>query len=328
MRILITGAAGGIGSTLAHKLVEEGNDLILVDNLRNGYIENLTLNSKKIADLKTIDIRNIESVKQKNIDAVIHLAAITSLVDAEANPEETLSINVGGTLSVLNFCRKNDINNIIFSSTSAVYENNKEKIFTEDLSVNPKLMYSLSKKMSEDLCESFRINYGMNITTLRFFNVFGPKQDRYRKNPPLLNYIIKQYKSNLPIILHSDGTQTRDYIHIDDVINLTNLCLKKNPNSLFNVCTNTLTSVNEIIKYVSEEIGIELKPIYREAEKLWDSYPQLFEGKYCLDKKIVAKETSKYSLGSYEKVKKQLNWVPNINIKNLIKNTTREILKI
>ena len=225
-------------------------------------------------------------------DCIIHLAAITALPDCESGVSDTIHTNVAGTANIMECARKWNVPHVIFASTSAIYENNKEQIFTENLEVNPRLWYSLSKKMAEEVCESYRINYGMNITTLRFFNVFGPRQDIHRKNPPLLNYLVREIKQGKQPVLHSTGEQARDYIHVDDVVKLIDLCLEKKPNDTFNVCTGSLLSVNQIVKYVCETFDSSIKPIYREASKLWDTYPDLFSGDYPLDKQIVAKETN------------------------------------
>lgn len=327
MKILLTGAAGGIGSTLGYYLFKKGHDLTLVDNLRNGYEENLLISGNKFGNFYNQNICDSElSVKLiDEYDCIIHLAAITALPDCESNVTDTININVSGTANIMECARIWNVPHVIFASTSAVYENNKEEIFTEDLEILPRLWYSLSKKMAEDVCESYRVNYGMNITTLRFFNVFGPRQDIHRKNPPLLNYLVREIKLGNSPILHSDGHQARDYIHVDDVVKLIDVCLKKCPNDTFNVCTETLTSVNQIVKYVTEKMNSSIVPKYREASKLWDTYPDIFSRKYSLNKEIVAKETNKYSMGSYQKAKNLLGWVPNTNIENLIKKVTLEI---
>jgi nucleoside-diphosphate-sugar epimerase len=133
MNILITGAAGGIGSTLAYFLYKKGYNLTLIDNLRNGYKDNLTIDGHAFGHFIHTDIRDIDTLDYNiKFDAVLHLAAITSLPDCENNIEETISINVQGTASVLEFCRKRNIPYVFFSSTSAVYEQNKEKILTEN----------------------------------------------------------------------------------------------------------------------------------------------------------------------------------------------------
>ena len=327
MKILLTGAAGGIGSTLGYYLFKKGHNLTLVDNLRNGYQKNLLIDRKSFGDFYNQDICDPElSYKlMDNYDCIIHLAAITALPDCESNVNDTININVAGTANVMECARKLNVPHVIFASTSAIYENNKEKVFVENLDVNPRLWYSLSKKMAEEVCESYRINYGMSITTLRFFNVFGPRQDIHRKNPPLLNYLVREIGKGNPPILHSNGEQARDYIHVDDVVRLIDICLEKQPDDTFNVCTGTLLSVNQIVQYVTEVMGNSTMPIYQEASKLWDTYPDLFSGNYPLDKEIVAKETTKYSKGSYQKANELLGWEPNIDLETLIKKVALEM---
>lgn len=327
MRILLTGAAGGIGSTLGHYLHKKGHQLTLVDNLRNGYSENLLISKKTFGDFYNQDIRDPQLVDKliDLYDCIIHLAAITALPDCESDVIDTINTNVAGTANIMECARKWNVPHVIFASTSAIYENNKEQIFTENLEVNPHLWYSLSKKMAEEVCESYRVNYGMSITTLRFFNVFGPRQDIHRKNPPLLNYLVREIVQGKQPVLHSTGEQARDYIHVDDVVKLIDLCLEKKPDDTFNVCTGSLLSVNQIVKYVCETFDSSIKPIYREASKLWDTYPNLFSGDYPLNKEIVAKETNKYSKGSYQKAKKLLGWEPNTDLESSIKKVATEI---
>lgn len=328
MKILLTGAAGGIGSTLGYYLHKKGHTLTLIDNLRNGYLDNLTINEENFGRFYNLSICNNDLYKliEDQYDCIVHLAAITALPDCESNAVETMNVNVSGTMNVLECARKWNVPHIIFASTSAVYENNKEKVFTEDLELSPRLWYSLSKKMAEEICESYRMNYSMNITTLRFFNVFGPRQDIHRKNPPLLNYLVREMRNGNAPLLHSNGEQKRDYIHVDDVIKLIDICLDKRPNEVFNVCTGTLISVNEIVKYVLEICHSNIQPTYRDASKLWDTYPQLFGGHYSLNKEIVVKETNKYSKGSYQKAEQLLNWKPNTDLESLIKKVVLEIV--
>jgi nucleoside-diphosphate-sugar epimerase len=324
MNIIITGAAGGIGSTLADYLKSQGHKLTLIDNLRNGYIENIS-DVSHFFPVSVCDGQLHIMLRGKQYDCIIHLAAVTALPDCESNVQECLRINVEGTANILETARKLNIPHVIFASTSAVYESNKEYEFTEDLEVSPRLWYSLSKRMAEEVCESYVKNYDLNITILRFFNVFGPKQDIYRKNPPLINYLVKQLRANEAPVLHSNGEQLRDYVHVNDVTRMIDLCLDKKPNDTFNVCSGEVLSVKQIGSYVQEALGTSIEPIYREADKLWDTYPQLFEGEYPLKKEIVQKETNKYSKGSYKKAERILGWKPNTNLEALIKTVATQI---
>ena len=328
MNILITGAAGQIGSGLAKLLIEKGHKLTLCDNLRNGYINNLKVDEEIIAPFYKVDIATQELLDLcgDQYDAIIHLAAITSLPDCESNPLETLRINVSGTANILEFARKYNVPHMIFASTSAVYENTDVEVFTEDLEINPRLYYSLSKKMAEEVVQSYQENYGLKVTTLRFFNVFGPDGDQTRPNPPLLNFVVRELKKGVAPELSGDGEQVRDFIWVNDVVSMLELCLEKQPNDVFNVCTGVAVSVNQIATWVAEALGMEhLGLCHKPAQELWSRYPKMFDGEYPLNKVIVAKETTRYSKGSYQKAKEVLGWEPNTDIETLIKQVTLQL---
>ena len=327
MKILITGAAGQIGSGLAKRICDK-HELTLVDNLRNGYADHLKdAEGEFIAPFHNIDVATAEIYScSGSYDAIIHLAAISSLPDCETNPLETLHCNVSATANVLDFARKMNVPHVVFASTSAVYENNDVDVFTEDLEVSPRLYYSLSKKMCEDLIESYREHYGSKVTILRFFNVFGPDGDQTRPNPPLLNFVYRELTKGKAPVLSGDGEQVRDFICIDDVVSMLDLCLEKQPNDVFNVCTGVAVSVNQISRWVAEALGKEdLGLDHKPAGELWDQYPDLFQGEYGLDKNIVGKETTRYSKGSYQKAKDLLGWEPNTDIESEVKRVTLQI---
>jgi nucleoside-diphosphate-sugar epimerase len=302
----------------------QGHQLVLIDNLRNGYRENI-IDESCFVQMNICEKDLPMALKNDSYDCIIHLAAVTALPDCETNVQECLRINVEGTANVLETARTLNIPHVIFASTSAVYENNTEYEFTEELDINPRLWYSLSKKMAEEICHSYYQNYGVNTTILRFFNVFGPKQDIHRKNPPLLNYLVREFRANRTPILHSSGEQLRDYVYVDDVIKIINCCLEKKPIGIFNVCSGQVLSVKQIVSCVKDALNSTIEPIFREADKLWDTYPSLFSGSYPLKREVVKKETNKYSRGSYEKAQRILGWTPNTNLEDLIKQVTLEI---
>ena len=329
MKILITGAAGQIGSGLSKLLIENGHDLTLVDNLRNGYLENLKDDANEvIAPFYEVDITSGEFFLKcgDQYDVIIHLAAITSIPDCESNPLETLRINVSGTANVLEFAREFNVPHVIFSSTSSIYENNDTEVFTEDLEVNPRLYYPLSKKMSEELIQSYRENYGMTVTILRFFNVFGPDGDQTRPNPPLLNLVWRELSSDRSPMISGDGEQVRDFIWVRDVVRMLELCMIKQPNDVFNVCSGKIVSVNQISQWVAEALGKEhIGTNHKPANELWSEYPEIFQGSYPLNKSLVAKETTRYSKGSFEKAERILGWRPHTDMESLVKKVTLEI---
>jgi nucleoside-diphosphate-sugar epimerase len=327
---MITGGAGGIGSTLALLLTNKGHKVNAVDNFNNGYMENLFENGKQICDVTTLDIREtqklVELIDFDKTDVIIHLAALTSLPECESNPAECISVNVAGTASVLHAARLKN-KKVIVASTSAIYEHNNPALapFTEEADVSPRLMYPLSKKMMEEVIESYITNYDMDITTLRFFNVFGPRQDIHRKSPPLINFIVREVAAGNPITFFSDGKQQRDYIHVDDVVKMIEKCIDDPiaKQQTFNLCSGTLTSVRDIIGYAEKAFDKKIEHNFEQPKQFWSGYPILKEGKPLQDF-VLEHEVNKFSLGSIWKSKRLLNWEPNTNIEELMIDTMRK----
>lgn len=334
MNILVTGGAGGIGSTLCMLLTRNGHTVHAFDNLNNGYFENLIEDGKQVCNFIFGDIRNTETfgkiLKDKNIEVVVHLAAISSLPVCESNPSECIDVNVAGTVSVLDASRQLGVK-VICASTSAIYENcPKEKApFVEELSVQPRLFYPLSKKLMEEAIQSYITNYDMNITTLRFFNVFGPRQDIHRKSPPLINYIVRQIKNKEKLTFYSTGEQLRDYVHVDDVVTMIEACINSTSSDkrTFNLCSGTLTSVKDIIGYAEKAFG-KFEYEFIQADKYWNGYDKIYSGEKPILDEVVVREVNKYSLGSISKAKTYLKWEPNQNIEELMIETMKQNMEI
>lgn len=327
-KILITGAAGQIGSSLAKRLFKEGNKLILIDNLSHGYIENLIENNNIISHCYPLDIRSkeIEPLFHE-VDCAFHLAAVSSLPECQNDPMEAISINVAGTANVLECARRNKVKKVIFASTSAVYENNTAFPCSEDDYVNPSLMYSLSKLQSEELCKSFITNYGMNIIITRYYNVYGPTQDLKRPNPPFMGYAIKECLANRQPFFYSDGEQKRDYVYIDDVndLNIIAMNIEEDINTTVNVASGISYSVRELYSIIKTLCEKSKEPIYSGANQIWDRYPNLKMG-YSLRENVVEKEVNKFTLGSVKKGKDIFNWQAKTSIEEGIRKTI-EVLK-
>jgi nucleoside-diphosphate-sugar epimerase len=184
--------------------------------------------------------------------------------------------------------------------------------------------------MSEDICRSYRQNYGLDIVVFRFFNVFGPNQDLTRKNPPLVNYVTREFANGRNPVLHSDGTQARDYVHINDVLRAVEQAIDTDFDDeyTFNLCSGTTINVNEIVDAVrlasTDFTGIEV--VRREPHMLWNSYTQLFQGDNALSTERVAKETLKFSLGSTKNFESKFGWVPSKDTASKVTETASQIL--
>lgn len=325
MNILITGGAGFIGSQLGFYLMKKKHKVFLVDNLSYGYKENLVSEGGLKPHFIQMDIRDSKISKlMKDVDIVYHLAGISSLPECQNNPNEAYQVNVAGTAHILEEARRNNIRRVIFSSTSAIYEN--EKIFPtpEDIDSHPSLIYCLSKKHAEEICKSYRELYGMDITILRFFNVYGPHMDYRRPNPPLVSYIIKCLLENKNPLLHSDGKQARDMIYVDDILRLCEIVAthKKAKNEVFNVGSGEAHTVKEVFNYIIKAFGkTNIKPTFRPEKLLWENYKYFFIGDYPFNTKFLEKEVNKYTLASIEKTTKILGWKPEMSLEEGLRKT-------
>lgn len=321
MTIIVTGAAGFIGSSLCSLLHEQSIPFLAIDNFSYGYRENISKEWPFI-EMDVVD-SDIEKYIQKD-DIVIHLAYVSSLAENQAFPLKCSIINYQGTLNMLEISRKKGVRHFIFASSSAVYEKNIHSPFyeTDDIQT-PNLLYSLAKYQGEQLCHSYRENYNCNITILRFFNMYGPKNDYHRKLPPLIPYIIRELNIGQSPILHSNGLQSRDYLYIDDLLELL-ISVIDNPNTFgqtYNASTNRIYSVQEIYEMirlymVKKGKTVEhIEPIYHPSEQFWDKYPQLKSGEYPFKDEYMVKEVNKFTQGSFEKAWKEIGWFPKTTMK-------------
>ncbi|TLD98528.1 NAD-dependent epimerase/dehydratase family protein [Helicobacter trogontum] len=317
LNILITGGAGFIGSQLGFALSKKGYKVILVDDMSYGRLDNLVINGECFGEFIGMDIRSKELMRvMKGVDYVFHFAGIAPLPDCQTNPYRAIDINVAGSANVLEAARFNGVKKVIFSSTSAIYENNEKFPVKESHETAPYLIYSTSKKQAEMLCYSFFKTYGLHIAILRFFNVYGPHQDMKRKQPPLIGYIIKTLlMGGQQPVLHSDGSQKRDYVYIDDVVSLCEIVMNDEniKYEIFNVASGNAYSVIEIYNTIARHLQTNIQPIFRDATLFWEKYPDLYAGALKLHDSILEKEVNKYALGNNDKAKR-LGWRPSVDI--------------
>ena len=330
-RIVITGGAGFIGSQLGYKLHQEGNEVVLVDDMSFGYEDNLSIEGATFGTFIKADIRKKEMFDiLKNTDTVFHFAGISALPVCQENPYYAIDVNVAGTANVLEAARINNVRRVVFASTSAIYENNTDFPTRENDPVSPYLIYSTSKLQAELLCKSYYKTYGLGVAIIRFFNVYGPHQDFKRLSPPLTSYLIKCFMKGEQPVLHSSGTQKRDYVFVDDLNRLNMLCMNhpNAPGNIFNAASGKSYSVIEIYETLASAFKTEIKAIFQPASKFWDRYPKLFEGSMPFPTSLLEKEVNKFSLGDTSHTEKTISWMAKIDLKEGMERTAAYAMKL
>jgi nucleoside-diphosphate-sugar epimerase len=260
-RVVVTGAAGFIGSNLSRHLLDKGYSVLAIDSLSSGTRENLDPR----LDFHQLDVRDERMARLlAGADAVFHLAAKTSLPDCMNHPQEAASVNVVGTANVLEAARIAGVGKFVYADTSAEYEGIHQFPTPEDI-LRPISAYAASKHGGATFCESYRELYGMNVTMLRYFNVYGPAQDWRRVVPPVMSaFVIRMLNGERPII-YGSGEKRRDFIYVDDV-NEFHLQVLESPASngrVFNVGTGINYSVNQIYELIEGILQTGLRPIYK-----------------------------------------------------------------
>lgn len=332
--ILITGAAGFIGSNLAYRLYKENNKIILIDDFSYGKEVNLKFSDVNLNDIiyrkSVLDVSAIEEIfKNNKIDLVYHFAAISVLPDCQNNPISAVDVNVKGTAVLLEMSRKYGVSNFIFASSSAVYENNTEFPLIENDVSFPSLLYPSTKYMAEQLCNSYYDTYGLPIVCLRFTNVYGPHIDCLRKQPSVMGYIIKSFNDGVCPILHSNGNQQRDFIYIDDLLDLSILVQNNKEFDIVNVSTEQSFSINDIAVIIRKQMNCEnIEIIYQDSSHYWDRYNELNEGFYPINKERLEHEVLKYTCLSYKHAYKKYGWKPKVSLEKGIENTVNFSIKV
>lgn len=330
-KVAITGGAGFVGSNLGYELEKRGYDVLILDDLSYGHLDNLNRNNDFSGTFKKIDIRTPDLKNYfKDVDYVFHLAGISTLPVCQSEPTNSVDINVNGTVNVLEASRLTNVKRVIFASTAGVYENNTKFPCKEDDLTDPILTYTLTKSFCEKLCNSYFKLYGLETCVTRYNNVFGPNQDIKRKSPPFVAYVIRELLQDRQPTFFSDGNQKRDYVFIDDVNALNLLCMD-HPNAkgqIFNVSSGKAYSVNEIYELITSILKIDTKPIFNDSKSFWDKYPSLFDGTYGIDKKWIEKEVDKFTLSSTKKVEELLGWKAKVSMEDGLKLTIEHAKKI
>ena len=267
MKFLVTGGAGFIGKHLVAKLLRDQHEITIFDNFSSSSKNDITHLLEDGVGLVTGDILDYDLLLKSmpNYDFVIHLAAQTSVSQSVANPKTTADIIVDGTVNVLKSCVKTNVKNIIFSSSAAVYGNSINTLLAENAQLSPLSSYGASKLVAEYNLLAFSKLFGLNCISLRLFNVYGNGQS---SEAGVIRKFLKNISKDVPIEIFGDGVQSRDFVHVSDVIQafycaIRNIETKRG--EVYNIGSGTATSINELASLLISSKGKDLQVIHKPA---------------------------------------------------------------
>jgi len=299
LKVLVTGGAGFIGSHLVGGLIKEECEVSVLDDFSTGKLENIEhgLSQPKLR-LVEGDVREPQKVKKAigDSEAVFHLAAITSVPYSVAHPDVTRDVNVKGTLNLLEASLNSGVEHFVFISSCAVYGEAEHLPISEEEPTRPLSPYAESKLEAERKCREFYAKHGLRTTILRPFNVYGPgmRNDQYGG---VIAKFIERLQSGKPPIIYGDGTQTRDFIHVQDIVTAMMMVMgdEKAAGQTFNVATGIPTTINQLAQLLTQLLDDEkIKPQYRAARQgdLKHSYARIVKARNSLgfEPKIALKQ--------------------------------------
>jgi len=265
MKALVTGGAGLIGSHLAERLLEQGHAVRILDNFSTGRHRNISGFATEV-DVVEGDIGSYERVHRAVLgcDVVFHQAALPSVPRSIEDPIATHETNVTGTLHVLLAARDCNLRRVIFASSSSVYGARTALARTEAQRLKPVSPYAAGKAAGEAYCRSFWEVYGLETVALRYFNVFGPRQDPLSQYAAVFPRFIKAFLTKTPPTVYGDGNQSRDFTFVENIVDANVLAAEAGGvgGQVFNVACGRATTVNELIDELSKISGVTVEPSY------------------------------------------------------------------
>lgn len=273
-QILITGGAGFIGSHIADALLEQQAHVHILDNLSTGTYKNLEHIKNKIEFIEN-DIRSFEACLSatKNIDVVFHCAAFVSVPKSIKKPQECLEVNVQGTQLLLEACIRNNVKSFVLSSSAAVY-GERNDVCSEDNKLDPQSPYAESKAKGEKLCKTYSHSYNISTSSLRYFNVYGERQQLDSSYAAVVAAFTEKLKKNKPITIYGSGLQTRDFVHVSKVVQANLLCGMQHgmKGEVFNVASGNNMNLFELIGQLSNTISPQTITIKFQPARPGDVY--------------------------------------------------------
>lgn len=259
-KFVITGGAGFIGSNLAQALSQE-NQVVVVDDLSAGKLENLAGIDAQFLRGSITDLPFLRAAFE-GADCVFHQAAIASVKKSVEDPLNTNEVGIDGTLKVLTAARDAGIRRVVMASSASVYGFSPELPKREDMMPDPRSPYAISKLAGEHYARVFQDLYGLETVALRYFNVFGPKQDPSSEYSGVISRFISALLKGEHPVIYGDGEQTRDYVYVVDVVKANILASRGSTTGVFNIACAQSTSLNVLAAKIGDILGIEVKPRY------------------------------------------------------------------
>jgi len=303
-KVLVTGGAGFIGSNLTESLLKGKHFVRVLDDFSTGKKENLIFD-KEYPSLEIIkgDIRDLITCREavKGTEYVFHQAALPSVQRSVEDPETSNAVNVGGTLNILLAAREEGVKRVIYASSSSIYGDTPTLPKHEEMPSHPLSPYALQKYIGEQYCRLFYQLYGLDSVSLRYFNVFGPKQDPNSVYSAVIPRFIEALLHGRPPIIFGDGEQSRDFTFIENVVqaNLLAMSAGRLYGEAMNIACGKRISLNQLLKILKQILGSKLSPVYQEPR----------EGDV------------RHSLADIHKSKKIINYMPKVGTREELKKT-------
>ncbi len=262
-KIVITGGLGFIGSHLVERLNID-NEIVIIDDESTGNIGNIReLDFSKIdTNLGSITTVDLEEILE-GCDYLFHLAAQTSVPKSVDDPFITNEININGTLRILEAAKNNGIKKVVFSSSSAVYGETRSVPINENMPINPISPYAISKATGEFYAKSYTQLYNLSTISLRYFNVFGPRQDPNSQYAAVIPIFISKLLKNERPVIYGDGEQSRDFVSVKNVVDANILAAESKETGEFNIGLGKSITINELLESIKNIMGKDIEPSYQ-----------------------------------------------------------------
>lgn len=267
-KFLVTGGSGFIGSNMVIELLKRGHEVRVLDNFSTGRRQNLNFYLDKI-ELIEGDLRSAGIVQKsvKGVDYILHQGALPSVPRSIADPEATTEVNVGGTLNLLMAARNSGVKRLVFASSSSIYGNVPDEFKVETMKPNPLSPYAVSKIAAEHYVQVFNRVYGLETVCLRYFNVFGVRQDPTSQYSAVIPRFVNAIRNNRIPVIFGDGSQSRDFTYVDNVVHANLLAVEKPGISgeVMNVACGESITLVELVTLINKILGKDIAPQFAPA---------------------------------------------------------------